>query len=108
MAVRDFAPSSSLSEASFRSWTDRAANTLAALFACAGHRGRATVPGSAPLRTSPMRTCLLLALAVGALGVGARLALPVTPADDSFREVVRYYGAAQATASGNTRETSAP
>lgn len=55
-----------------------------------------------------MRTCLLLALAVGALGIGARLALPVTPADDSFREVVRYYGAAQATASGNTRETSAP
>ncbi|GJD55253.1 hypothetical protein [Methylobacterium dankookense] len=55
-----------------------------------------------------MRTCLLLALTAGALGVALRLALPVTPADDSFREVVRYYGADGPAAAGNMRETSAP
>ena len=55
-----------------------------------------------------MRTCLILALATGALGVGLRLAVPVTPADDSFREVVRYYGADVPGTPGNTRETSTP
>ncbi|MGV7031239.1 hypothetical protein [Methylobacterium symbioticum] len=55
-----------------------------------------------------MRTCLVLALALGALGVTLRLALPVTPADASFREVVRYYGADGQAAAGNMRETSAP
>lgn len=56
-----------------------------------------------------MRTCLLLALAAGLLGLGLRLVLPVIPADAAFREVVRYYGADRPPGeSGNMRETSAP
>jgi hypothetical protein len=39
----------------------------------------------------PMRTCLALALAFGALGVALRFAVPVAPADASFHEVVRFY-----------------
>ena len=38
-----------------------------------------------------IRTCLLLALATGLLGLGLRMAIPVTPVDASFREVVRFY-----------------
>ncbi|WP_204165254.1 hypothetical protein [Methylobacterium radiodurans] len=56
-----------------------------------------------------MRTCLLLALATGLAGLALRLALPVTPADASFREVVRHYGADRPPGeSGNMRETSGP
>lgn len=56
-----------------------------------------------------MRTCLLLALATGLLGLALRHALPVIPADAAFRGVVRYYGADRpAGESGNMRETSAP
>ncbi len=65
-----------------------------------------------------MRTCLLLALAIGGLGLALRTMLPVTPADAAFRQVVRDYGAAPhgeapgernpVERSGNTRETSAP
>ena len=55
-----------------------------------------------------MRNSLLLALAIGAFGAALRLALPVMPADESFREVVRCYGADGPGAAGNTRETSAP
>lgn len=60
-----------------------------------------------------MRTCLTLALATGILGLGLRIALPVAPADESIREVVRFYEEiAQAGRTGhgssNTRETSVP
>ncbi|GJD89984.1 hypothetical protein BHAOGJBA_3518 [Methylobacterium hispanicum] len=56
-----------------------------------------------------MRICLLFALAAGLLGLALRLLLPVIPADASFREVVRYYGADRPPGeSGNMRETSAP
>lgn len=41
------------------------------------------------------RTCLLLALGFGALGLGLRLAIPVTPVDASFREVIRFYESLQ-------------
>lgn len=37
------------------------------------------------------RTCLLLALVFGMLGLGLRLAIPVTPVDASFREVIRFF-----------------
>lgn len=40
-----------------------------------------------------MRTCLIAALAAGFLGAGLRLAMPVAPVDDSFREVIRFYRA---------------
>ncbi|WP_336485891.1 hypothetical protein [Methylobacterium nigriterrae] len=38
-----------------------------------------------------MRTCLALAAAIGALGLALRLAVPVAPVDESFRDVVRFY-----------------
>lgn len=38
-----------------------------------------------------IRTCLLLAFGTGLLGVGLRAAIPVTPVDAPFREVVRFY-----------------
>ncbi|WP_281407616.1 hypothetical protein [Methylobacterium planeticum] len=38
-----------------------------------------------------MRTCLALALAIGALGVALRLTMPVAPVDEPFRDVVRFY-----------------
>lgn len=37
------------------------------------------------------RTCLLLALGFGLLGLSLRSAMPVTPVDTSFREVIRFY-----------------
>jgi hypothetical protein len=37
------------------------------------------------------RTCLLLAGLVALTGAGLRLALPVTPADDALRDVLRIY-----------------
>lgn len=53
-------------------------------------------------------TCLLLALGSGLAGLSLRAAVPVTPVDASFREVIRLY-APQATApASNTTETSAP
>ncbi|MGU3536342.1 hypothetical protein [Methylobacterium sp. A54F] len=38
-----------------------------------------------------MRTCLLLALATGLLGLGLRLAVPVAPVDEPMRDVIRFY-----------------
>ncbi|WP_331286691.1 MULTISPECIES: hypothetical protein [Methylobacteriaceae] len=53
-------------------------------------------------------TCLLLALGCGVSGLGLRLALPVTPVDASFREVIRLYQPQGAAGSSNTPETSSP
>lgn len=62
-------------------------------------------------------TCLLFALASGFAGLSLRAALPVTPVDASFREVIRRYapqgqGDGQAPSSNmpssNMPETSAP
>ncbi|WP_187275175.1 hypothetical protein [Methylobacterium sp. WL120] len=39
------------------------------------------------------RRALALAFAFGALGLGLRLAVPVAPVDESYRDVVRYYRA---------------
>ena len=36
------------------------------------------------------RRALALALAFGAIGLGLRLAVPVAPVDESYRDVVRY------------------
>lgn len=36
--------------------------------------------------------CFLLAVLIAALGLGLRLALPVTPVDGPFRDVLRAYG----------------
>lgn len=40
-----------------------------------------------------MRTggCLLIALGIGLLGVALRLAVPVVPVDESFRDVIAFY-----------------
>ena len=38
-----------------------------------------------------IRTCLLLALGTGLIGLGLRVVLPVTPVDEQFRDVVRFY-----------------
>ena len=52
---------------------------------------------------------LTLAFLVGALGLGLRHAIPVTPVDEAYRDVVRYYRALdQAGGASNSRETSAP
>lgn len=45
-----------------------------------------------PTRPALVRP-LTLALAVGALGLGLRLAVPVAPVDASYRDVVRFYRA---------------
>ncbi|WP_165700243.1 MULTISPECIES: hypothetical protein [unclassified Methylobacterium] len=37
------------------------------------------------------RTCIILACLVAVTGAGLRLAVPVTPADDAFREMLRLY-----------------
>lgn len=37
------------------------------------------------------RTCLILALVAAALGLALRLAVPVTPVDAAYRDVVRAY-----------------
>lgn len=62
-----------------------------------------------------MRTCLIAALAAGLLGVGLRAALPVSPVDEPFREVLRFYRSVPLAPSGrperagsNTGETRAP
>ncbi|MDP4021631.1 hypothetical protein Q8W71_03260 [Methylobacterium sp. NEAU 140] len=51
-----------------------------------------------------MRTCFLLAAAITGLGLALRLAMPVTPVDDPFRDVLRAY----ANTGSNTGETRAP
>lgn len=38
-----------------------------------------------------LHSCLLLALATGLLGAGLRAAVPVTPVDQAFRDVIRFY-----------------
>lgn len=46
------------------------------------------------MRTSPARAlgrALTLGLAVGLVGVGLRLAVPVAPVDASYRDVVQFY-----------------
>lgn len=42
-------------------------------------------------RTASTRTCLLIAGLVAVAGVGLRMAIPVTPVDAAFAEVVRLY-----------------
>lgn len=37
------------------------------------------------------RLALTLAVAIGTLGLGLRLAIPVAPVDDAYRDVVRFY-----------------
>lgn len=59
-------------------------------------------------RNMRLGTCLLLALGCGIFGLGLRLALPVTPVDASFREVIRLYQPQGAAGSSNTPETSSP
>ena len=39
------------------------------------------------------RSCLLLAGLIALAGAGLRFAVPVTPADDAFRDVLRIYRA---------------
>ncbi len=57
----------------------------------------------------PMTTrCLFLALLIAAAGLGLRLALPVTPVDGPFRDVLRAYGAPGDAPPSNTGETSPP
>lgn len=58
-----------------------------------------------------MRTttrCLLLAVLAGALGLVLRLAVPVTPVDGPFRDVLRVYATRAGDGPSNTGETSAP
>ncbi len=53
-------------------------------------------------------TCLLLALLSGGAGLALRWAVPVTPVDASFREVIRLYQPQGGTGTSNTPETSLP
>ncbi|SFL68667.1 hypothetical protein [Methylorubrum salsuginis] len=53
-------------------------------------------------------TCLLLALGAGLAGLSLRLFVPVTPVDETFREVVRLYLPKDAGPGSNMPETSAP
>lgn len=55
-----------------------------------------------------LRTCLLLAVASTGLGLCLRLAVPVTPVDASFRDVLRLYQSQGAPGHSNMPETSAP
>ena len=58
-----------------------------------------------------MRTttrCLLLAVLIGAFGLGLRLAVPVAPVDGPFRDVLRAYAAQGRPDPSNTGETSSP
>ena len=58
-----------------------------------------------------MRTttrCLLLAVLVGAFGLGLRLALPVAPVDGPFRDVLRAYATQREAGPSNTGETLSP
>lgn len=38
------------------------------------------------------RTCAILAVFVALCGVGLRGAIPVTPVDGAFRDLLSYYG----------------
>ncbi|UHC16943.1 hypothetical protein LRS73_03210 [Methylobacterium currus] len=40
-----------------------------------------------------LRACLALALLAGLLGLSLRLAVPVTPVDQDYRDVVAFYRA---------------
>lgn len=58
-----------------------------------------------------MRTtthCLLLAVLIAMFGLCLRLAVPVTPVDGPFRDVLRAYGTQGGSAPSNTGETSSP
>lgn len=63
----------------------------------------------------PLRLCLASAFAAAGLGLALRLALPVAPADEPYREVVRFYRSLPQTVPGlggghrsNTGETPMP
>ncbi|GJE78515.1 hypothetical protein ACFQWF_15755 [Methylorubrum suomiense] len=53
-------------------------------------------------------TCLLLALGTGIAGLALRAAVPVTPADDGFRQVMHLYWSQDGAQVSNKPETSAP
>ena len=57
-----------------------------------------------PFATRPTRACLLIAVVVAAVGLCLRLAVPVTPVDAAFRDVLHAYAGAPS----NTGETSPP
>ena len=57
-----------------------------------------------PIATRPTRACLLIAVAVAAVGLCLRLAMRVTPVDAAFRDVLHAYAGAHS----NTGETSSP
>ncbi|WP_167858540.1 hypothetical protein [Methylobacterium nonmethylotrophicum] len=40
-----------------------------------------------------LRACLVLALVTGLAGLGLRLALPVAPVDQDYRDVIAFYRA---------------
>ncbi len=40
-----------------------------------------------------LRACLVLALLAGLTGLALRLAVPVTPVDQDYRDVIAYYRA---------------
>ncbi|WP_167450820.1 hypothetical protein [Methylobacterium terrae] len=40
-----------------------------------------------------LRACLVLALLTGLAGLSLRLAVPVTPVDQDYRDVIAYYRA---------------
>lgn len=58
------------------------------------------------MRTTTRR--LLLAVLVGAFGLCLRLAVPVTPVDGPFRDVLRAYATRGEADLSNTGETSSP
>ena len=40
-----------------------------------------------------LRACLVLALLAGLMGLALRLAVPVTPVDQDYRDVIAFYRA---------------
>ncbi|WP_128565066.1 hypothetical protein [Methylobacterium crusticola] len=51
---------------------------------------RGDPPTQRSARMSP-RSCLVLGLLAGLAGLSLRLALPVTPVDQDFRDVIAFY-----------------
>ncbi|WP_204165382.1 hypothetical protein [Methylobacterium sp. 17Sr1-1] len=43
--------------------------------------------------STSLRACLVLALLTGLAGLGLRLAVPVAPVDQDYRDVVAFYRA---------------
>lgn len=58
--------------------------------------------------TGTTKRCLILAAAAAAIGLGLRLALPVAPVDEPFRDVLRAYGTQAGGTPSNKGETSSP